>query len=1016
MLKTKIYIGSIIAAWLCLPVVAQVTTATFYGTVQDPTGATLPGAQITLTQTETGAVRSQVTSSTGEFSFQFLPVGTYKLRIMANGFRTLESTGIELGAAQQARQTYVLEIGSVAETMEVTGEAPLVNAVTAEQRQSIATKEVREMPVARRTLSNLFTLGTGIAATGNGQFSLNGLGQNAVSISMDGIDASSSPLNPQAQLREGFNYIAVVSMEAVQEVQVSKGVFSAEYGRALSGNINVVTKSGTNAWHGSAFELFNAEELNGRQQFLTTRPGVTFNQYGGSLGGPIRRDRAFIFGALEGYQERSAATVQGEVPTPQLRADMIAAVPAFKQLLDTYPLPNQPFAANANIAPYVGAGSVSGRDLSLTLRPDVWLIPNRLLLTGTYARSRPVQIIPRIQPTNSRVLDGVSERFNITATYVGSANWTSESRFGYNRNDRNRVDGFWELTDPLKPEATFGGRRLPTLDFLGVSSSAEYNIIGRAPHRSFDQKIALNTARHSLKFGGLLFLRELGTVNIENPFLRYSNRADLLANIPSLAQFTFGRADFDARTSEWGLFVQDDFRVSPKLTLNLGLRYDVFGRFTINGVDQPGRPPHAFNYSSLSLPDFIPGPFRSPEQGPVNSDRFNLGPRFGFAYNPDGRAKTVIRGGFSVMYTMLSGEIIRNSVQNAADEPFRARISRADAQRLNIRFPAYNEDVLGLVKSGLATPSFQFLDPNSRSPYSMNFSLTVEHAITPDLAIETAFVGTRGVKFQLNRFYNEIDRQTGRRPNPQLSTDRYYDGSENTSYYSWQTSLRKRFSRGLTANAHYTWGKAIAYGRGDLGAGGGSSNVQDFFDVRPNRGPSENDIVHRLTGNVLYETPKLQSLGRLGSAILGSWTISSVFTAQTGVPLVLSQPTALQVQRPDALGIDPYLSDWRSTLQYLDRAAFARVPLVSATGAAIRPGSAGNGAVRGPGRWNIDLGLGRIVQLSDAVRLQFRGEFLNSLNHTNFTSVNTNITASRFGQVTATAGARTIQLQTRLTF
>lgn len=1005
-----------VALMLCLPATAQVTTASFYGTVQDPSGALVSGAQVSLTQSETGSSRSQTTSSTGEFAFQFLPVGTYTLQISAAGFRPLESRGIELGAAQQARQAYVLEVGSVTDKVEVRGEAPLVNSVTAEQRQSISTSEVRELPVARRTLSNIFALGTGIAATGAGQFSLNGLGQSAASISMDGIDASSSPLSPQAQLREGFNYISVVSMEAVQEVQVSKGVFSAEYGRALSGNINVVTKSGTNNWHGSAFELFNAEELNGRQQFLTTRPGVTFNQYGGSLGGRIVRDRAFMFGALEGYQERSASTVQGEVPTPQLRADMIAAVPAFKTLLDTYPLPNQPFAPNANIAPFVGSGSVTGRDLSLSLRPDVWVKANRLLLTGTYARSRPVRTVPRIQPVNTQVLDGVSERFNITATYIGGPNWSSESRFGYNRNDRNRVDGFWDLKDPSKPEAAFGGRRLPTLDFLGVSSSSEYNIIGRAPHRSFDQKFALNTARHSLKFGGLFFVRELGTVNIENPLLRYQNRADLLANIPSLAQFTFGRADFDARATEWGLFLQDDFRVSTKLTLNLGLRYDVFGRFSIHGQGEPGKPPFAFNYSSLSLPGFVPGPFRSPEQGPVEPDRFNLGPRIGFAYNPDGRSRTVVRGGFSVMYTMLSGEIIRNSVQNAADEPFRARLSRADALALNIKFPAFNEDILRLVKSGLATPSFQYLDPNTRSPYSMNYSLTVERALTSTLALETAFVGTRGVKFQLNRFYNEINRQTGRRPNPLLSTDRYYDGSESTTYSSWQTSLRKRFSSGLLANVHYTWGKAMAYNRGDLGAGGGGSNVQDFFDVRANRGPSENDITHRLTGNILYEVPRMPSLGRVGSAILGAWSISSLFTAQTGVPLVLTQPTALQVQRPDALGTDPYLSDWRTTLQYLNRAAFAQVPLVAATGAAVRPGSAGNGAVRGPGLWNIDLGLGRVLRLTEALRLQIRGEFLNALNHTNFTGVNTNITAARFGQVIATAGARTIQFQTRLSF
>jgi hypothetical protein len=870
--------------------------------------------------------------------------------------------------------------------------------------------------VARRTLSNVFTVGTGVASAGAGQFVLNGLGQSATSISMDGIDASANPQAPQAQLKEGFNYISVVSMEAVQEVQVSKGVFSAEYGRTLGGNVNVITKSGTNAWHGGVFELFNAEDMNSRQQFLKVKPGTTFNQYGGSFGGRIIRNRAFFFGALEGYQERSAATVQGNVPTPKLRGEMTAAVPAYKLVLDNYPLPNEAFAATADTAAYIGSGSVSSGDLSLTLRPDIWVKANRLLLTGTYVRSRPDRTVPRVLPTNPQMFRGVTERFNITATYIGGPNWTSETRFGYNRNDRDRIDGYWDLKDPNKPESAYGGRRLPILDFLGVSTSSEYNIIGRAPHRSIDQKIARNTARHSIKFGGLAYIREIGSVNIQNPLQRYQNKADLLANIPSLEQFTLGRADFDARGVDWGLFLQDDFRISPKLTLNLGLRYDVFGHFTAHGHGQEGRSPYIFNFSSLSLPNFVAGSFR-PFDNPYDSDRFNLGPRFGFAYNPDGRSKTVVRGGFAVMFTAVSGELAKNMVQNGADEPFRVQFSRADALALGVRFPAYNEDVLKLVKSGIASPSFQYLDPHTKAPYSMNFSLTLERALSSTLALETAAVGTRGVKFQMVRFYNEINRVTGIRPNPTLSVDRYWDGSDSTHYYSWQNSLRKRFSHGFTANLHYTWAKAIGYNRGDMGAAGGNSNIQDFFDIRANKGPSENDITHSLTADFVYETPRLKNIGRLGRSLVGSWMLSGLFTAQTGTPLVLSQATALQVQRPDLINPAAAMNgDWRSTLHYLNPSAFAAVPLIGATGAAARPGSAGNGVVRSPGLWNFDFGLAKVFPVTEAVRLQIRGEFLNSLNHTNFTSVDTNILSSRFGQLTGTAGARTIQIQMRLSF
>ena len=232
------------------------------------------------------------------------------------------------------------------------------------------------------------TLGAGVVNAGLGRFNLNGLGASSANFTMDGIDASTNPQAPQAQFKEGQNYISIVSMEAVQEVQVTKGVFPAEYARTMGGNVNVITKSGTNSWHGSVLELFNSEELNGRSQFLTTRPGSTFNQYGGSLGGPILRDKIFIFGAYEGYQERTATTVQGNVPTPSLRDSMLQSVPAYKTVLDLFPLPNQPFSPAATTGLYIASASQSASDNHFDIRPDIRL-SNRALFTATYVHAAP---------------------------------------------------------------------------------------------------------------------------------------------------------------------------------------------------------------------------------------------------------------------------------------------------------------------------------------------------------------------------------------------------------------------------------------------------------------------------------------------------------------------------------------------------------------------------------------------------------------------------------------------------
>ncbi|MBM3738246.1 MAG: TonB-dependent receptor [Acidobacteria bacterium] len=382
------YPKMVLAVMMPMAAMAQGTTATFYGVVQDASGGAVAGAEAVLRHEATGVSRSQAADAGGEFAFQFLDVGVYTLRISAPGFKSYENTALELRAGQQARQTFRLEVGQVTERVQVTAETPLVNTVTAEQRESLSRKEIGELPVGRRDLSRVMSIGTGISRVGDtGEFILNGLGRAAASFTMDGIDASANPQAPQVNMKEGHNNIAVVTMEAVEEVQVSKGVFSAEFGRALSGNVNVVTKSGTNELHGSLFELFNAEELNGRSQFLRTRPGVTFNQFGGSLGGPVRRDKIFLFGAYEGYQDRSFVALQENVPSPRLRAAMLARVPEYKLFLDGYPLPNQPAPEAAATGAFIGAGTQSGKDNHLTVKPDWWITIDQQ--THRDLRSRP---------------------------------------------------------------------------------------------------------------------------------------------------------------------------------------------------------------------------------------------------------------------------------------------------------------------------------------------------------------------------------------------------------------------------------------------------------------------------------------------------------------------------------------------------------------------------------------------------------------------------------------------------
>ena len=437
---------------------SQVTTATFYGIVADRTGGLVAGANVTLTSEDTGAVITTTTDPSGEFTFDFLRAATYDLKIESKGFKIHSSRGIVLSASQKFRGTFSLDVGSISETVSVEAQTTQLNTVSAEQRQTLTRLDITELPVAQRSFDNILSLGTGIQLSNSGGLRLNGIGRSGVKITVDGTDGSSNPENAGTGLKNNFNIIHTLSMEAIEEVETTKGVTPAEYGQQLSGNVNLTTKSGTNTWHGGAFENFRAAALNSQDRFLQRKPGFTFNQFGGSGGGPIRRDRIFIFGAYEGYRMRSFNIIQGDVPTPKLRAEAVQAQPIYGPLFDLIYLPNQPYSATADTARFLGSGSESRLDNHAVLKGDV-RIGSAGNLAITYNRGRPFFQSPqgRLMKVNDQVFRGWQERGTIS--YVtGRARWTSETRFGYNYNDTQRVDGLWNYqADNIPPQIQEGG-------------------------------------------------------------------------------------------------------------------------------------------------------------------------------------------------------------------------------------------------------------------------------------------------------------------------------------------------------------------------------------------------------------------------------------------------------------------------------------------------------------------------------------------------------------------------------
>jgi hypothetical protein len=971
---------------------AQVITSTVYGSVADQSGAAIPGATVTLNDERTGATINSSTNSSGEFTIGSLQPGIYSVQIDAEGFRSVRQAQVILTSGARTRLSFVLELGTVSTAIDVTSDAPLLNAVNAEQRTNLDNEQVRELPTQRRSWLGLLNLNTGVSTTG-GRVLMNGLAPASFRVTVDGTDASSDSEQPSVTMSGNFNFIQGVSLEAVEEVNLAKGIASAEIANTMSGNVNINTKRGTNEVHGSLFFLNDVEDTNARNQFLRNRPPIVYNQFGGSLGGPVIKNRLFLFGVYEGYRLRGFQQLNGNVPTAEFRERATAAVPAYRDLFSLFPLPTNPVAPGAVTGFFQGAGSEIANDNHAVIRGDYH--SGSTVYSARYTRGRPFRQIPRVVTENFRDWTGATEVGSFNVTHSRGA-WVSESRFGYNYNRSRRIDNIYSLG-----VAGVGGA-------IGFSTDGE-DIFREGANWSGEQVFGTTIGRHSLRFGGIYGRLWVTRENIETPSVRYANVDDFLLNQPNFVQVTFGVDEFRIHATNIGFFIQDDFRVTRNLMVNMGVRYDYY---TVP-EERDGR---LFNRDG----PFGSGPFRSPESI-YEADRNNFSPRIGFAYTADAAGKTILRGGFGMFHSPLPvfGATI-DIVQNAADEPFRSQFSLADVQRLGdlLRYPVVNDNVLPAVKGASGLGGGTVIDPGLRNPFSYQWLFGVQRQLGSDLVLESSYVATRGVNTMMARQWNQPDRETGLRPNPNLTAFRYRDSADSTNFHSWQTALRKRFSHGLSANLNYTWGRVMSYtGQADLLL---PVSVQDINNISADYGPADLDVRHRLVLDFLYELPFARlagaGSGSLARLLLRGWQINGILTTQSGSPLNLTQPTALAGSRPDYVGGPVYLDNSRETLSYVNRAAFVSVPDNPVSRVPQRPGNLGRNALYGPGWSQLDATLAKSLEFSETLRLQLRVEMFNAFNQTNFSGIQGNINQGNFGRFTSTRGARVIQIGGRFTF
>jgi opacity protein-like surface antigen len=994
---------------------AQVTTGTIYGRVVDTTGAVLPGATVTVTNEGTNAVKTTTASSKGEFTVAFLPPGSYTVTVSLDGFRTRTETLLAIRSGVKLDLTYELEVGAMSEVVEVQSETPLLNSTSAQENVQMSTEMVSELPMLNRDITGIMNQGTGLATSG-AELSINGMPTRGFTFTMDGVDASQDAEFSTMALYGNFNFIKGTTLEAVKEVEVSKNIFSAEIGMAVAGNVNIVSKSGTNTLHGSGFFQAQDGEWNSSDFISGEKTPGTYKGYGGSFGGPIIKDKLFFFGAYEGYRDAREERQSGNVPSNFARTTAGAANPATNSFWDLWPTATEPPADPLALeARFIGNFDREREDNHFIVRGD-YNVSSNDYISVRYSRGRPNFLDPRLAVGNSRLFDGKADNFAATYTKVLNPTLTTELRFGYNKNRTERIDLMWV-------------DQVPGIDVSGIPGTDGEALIKFGTAWSLENTWSMVKGRHSIKFGALGRFWKGSRFNEEMPSWEFFSFGDLLTNDAGKANYQFALEEFEINSLDWGVFVQDDLRLSPDLMLNLGIRWDYSGVPTERDQRYYNRAINQFGGANGPNPGVVQ--YRDPDH--VYEAYYGMiSPRVGFAWSMN--EKTVIRGGFGVFFqpfNLFAGPV--EIVQNKLGEPVEAEFTQEQLADFGIAYPAPSSEVRPLVTGSCDLTNYtcqqdevyisdSSLDINRKNPYSLQWSLGFSRQLTDTIAWDLGYVGNAGERLTYSPENNRADRVTGQVPVFNFGFFRHYVQEDSSSYHSLQTSLRRRFQNGLGYGIHYTYASNLTFFRGEFTCCGNTEQPQEIpagggiTPLANNRGMPPYYNRHRLFADAIWELP-------LGEGLLkDGWLIGMLFEVRSGNSLQINDRSSRAAgDRPDDLvdsAADHILGGWDSggtgPWQYLDVDTFARVDRNS-LGYQVRPGTLSRRAITGPGFWSVDFNLAKRFRF-DRFSFQLRAEIFNAFNTLNYGDPQTRIERGNFGEITGAGGPRAWQLGVRFDF
>lgn len=1059
---------------LAVPLIAQ-QTATLTGTVRDASGGVMETVVVKLVNAHTGESFSGITTAVGVYTIPLIKPGEYELTAEATGFKQYRQVGVRLETGSSVRVDLDLEVGTIAETVTIEAAAPLLNTDTSSVGSVVRNSTIANMPLIDRRAAQLARLNGFVVQNGTGSnFTMAGGRGNNAMWTIDGGNVQNILLGVATLMYDP-------PVESLEEFNVEISNYKAELGRSGGGYVQMTTKSGTNQVHGSVYEFLRNDSFDARNFFASSKPVLRYNQFGGSLGGPVRKDKTFYFVNYEGLRIKRQQTILTSVPgLAETRGDFSSlttvvrdpgtgvpfagnVIPASRldpvgaAIASLYPAPNvdgarsrnNNFRANQPITTDTNLG-VARLDHNFSMNDRVY---GRLLANDSDTFNAPVYAVAGVDPYHS-TSDNSFYSWSATWQHTISPLTTMETRYSYDRRKANAISGGTDLglAEKFGIQGTnprfFPQVNVPGLAGFGTGNHERLQVPIRNDH--YSSSLTHIHGAHTIKFGGE-FRRSTNDDRWSGSGggvfgFNQTATGDALASLLTGWALNGSRAEallLRTRANAVGAFVQTDWKVTQKLTLNLGLRWDLdtprreladnrqnsFEQFAINPVcNCPG----LVTWSGRNgLSDYA-----------HNFDKNNFGPRAGFAYRAaDG---WVIRGGGGVLYVGqydqatpvlanvgfgLRADVVSPDGGRTAAFLFKDGLPAAALPSNDLLVPGY-----GAVPSGQnPTLAVEFFEPRGRAvPYLFNFGLNIQRQLPGNAVFEVGYLSTLGHKLTApgTRSINQVDpsrigpgNSQALRPFPQFSDVRVIAPTiGNSNYHGLNLRLEKRYSSGVQFNANYTWSKSIddVESRDELGGNAGDNAFANQYDRRADRGLSGNHIAHRFIASTTWELPfgvgrRWNAGNSVVSQIIGGWSSSLIFEARTGSPFGIIEnnaaaiyPTAATVR---SSAVAPYRENpnWRDNVlseTFFDAASFAAP-------AQYTFGNLGRTVAIGPGAIISDLAILKSVSIREQHRVQLRVEMLNFLNHANFALPNQSRGVANFGRVSGLLSgnqARIIQL------